>query len=245
MAARRFPDSLACVVATAAAGVVAAIRETNRAMKTIATIFDVLVGLKWQHQITVMEIGAADGGDTMNIMRATESDHYFAFEPDPRNLFSFKASYPSVFSGITLVPCAVGNRNAIVPFNVCTGYNENLKREHTFSGSLKKPVEHLERHPWCKFENQIDVRMIRLDDFCQLFSIPPLSLIWCDVQGAEDLVIEGAKNALSSCQYFYTEYYDTKMYDGQLTCAEIHNRLPGKWKIVEKWEDNVLFENVT
>jgi FkbM family methyltransferase len=141
---------------------------------------------------------------------------------------------------VTVIPCAVGDRNAIVPFNVCNGYNENLKRDHTFSGSVKKPVEHLAKHPWCKFDKQIDVRMVRLDDFCQLFSLPPLSLIWCDVQGAEDLVIEGAKNALSSCQYFYTEYYDMEMYEGQL-----NGRLQPATKMegVGKVDDNVLFEN--
>lgn len=208
------------------------------------SIFEVLKGLKLQHDIVVVEIGAADGCDTMDIMRITESDHCFAFEPDPRNIKAFKTAFPSVFSGVTLIPCAVGNRNGMVKFNVSEGYNENLKREHTYSGSVKKPVEHLVAHPWCKFDSQIEVRMIRLDDFCQLFSIPPLSLIWCDVQGAEDLVIDGALNALRSCRYFYTEYYDTQMYESQLTCDQIHKRLPGKWKIIEKWDDNILFKNL-
>ena len=58
------------------------------------------------------------------------------------------------------------------------------------------------------------------------------------------MVIDGGINALKRTRYFYTEFYDIEVYSGQLPLAEIHRRLPGRWRIVERYPTDVLFENL-
>jgi hypothetical protein len=73
--------------------------------------------------------------------------------------------------------------------------------------------------------------------------VPYIDFIWCDVQGAEDFVLAGGDRALTRTRFFYTEYYERQMYEGQITARDIHDRLPGTWKVVEQWANDILFEN--
>jgi len=195
----------------------------------------------------IVEIGAARGEDTSRILSRLDDlkpnsvYEYYAFEPDPRNIASIKSSRSNQF--IHLIPAAVGHANKRTEFNQSGGTNPQFGYEHTLSGSLKQPVEHLQAHPWCKFEKQIEVRMMTLDTFFEAFSLTHIDFIWCDVQGAEDLVLAGGVNALAHTRFLYTEYYNHEMYAGQIPAPEIHRRLGSSWKIVEQWPNDILFEN--
>lgn len=211
-------------------------------------IFDhVKTALTQTERPIFVEIGAARGEDTEKLVRTIFDNHkgpvfeYYAFEPDPRNIESIKRSDVRLL--IHLLQAAVGDVNGRAVFNQSGGTNPSFGYEHTLSGSLKKPVDHLQAHPWCKFENQIEVRVVALDDFYDLYSLPHIDFIWCDVQGAEDLVLKGAQMALQHTRYFYTEYYNNQMYSGQINARDIFDRLPGKWRIVEQWSNDILFEN--
>lgn len=196
----------------------------------------------------IAEIGAARCEDTSSILNEVVSAsadgayEYYAFEPDPRNIRSIKDH--AVNFGIHLIPAAVGNANQRTKFYQSSGINPSFGYEHTLSGSLKAPVDHLNAHPWCKFDSQIEVRMMTLDSFMDTWSVPHFDFIWCDVQGAEDLVIAGAQRALARTRFFYTEYYDSTMYEGQIPAQEIHRRLPGQWQIVQQWPNDILFANL-
>ncbi len=206
-------------------------------------IFSVMPTLKFRSPPVVLEIGAADGRDTKQIFDCLNPCDYFAFEPDPRNALAFKLHPFIRTDNIQLIQCAVGSGNGVWNFHQSTGWNAHFNCEHTLSGSLKAPKKHLAAFPHAEFKETIIVRVIRLDDFIELFSIPEIGFIWCDVQGAEDLVIQGGREALSRTKYFFTEYYDEEMYEGQIGAAEIHNRLPGDWELVHKWEADILFRN--
>ena len=200
------------------------------------------------HPPIVIEIGAARGEDTEALVGAIlESNRhatfeYYAFEPDPRNIAALQHHH--VIDFIHLIQAAVGESNRRAVFYQSGGTNPQFGYEHTLSGSLKKPIEHLLVHPWCTFARQCEVRVLALDDFCNTYGIPYIDFIWCDVQGAEDLVLAGGARALEATRFFYTEYYDTAMYEGQIAAREIHDRLPGSWRVVEQWPNDILFENV-
>lgn len=196
----------------------------------------------------LVEIGAARGEDTckmvdrIHTIKGTSDYEYYAFEPDPRNIADIKNSRINHF--ITLIPAAVGDYCKRTTFHQSGGTNPQFGYEHTLSGSLKRPVQHLQAHPWCKFEDKTEVRMMRLDSFFSSFSLDHIDFVWCDVQGAEDLVIAGAGDALKHTRYFYTEYYDTEMYQGQPSAAEIARRLGNDWRVVQQWQYDILFENI-
>jgi len=195
----------------------------------------------------IVEIGVARGEDTTKIIDRLAAHHkdtayeYYGFEPDPRNIATIKKERINHF--IHLIPAAVGDANKRATFHQSGGTNPEFGYEHSLSGSLKKPVNHLTAHPWCKFETTAEVRMVTLNAFFEMFSPTHIDFIWCDVQGAEDLVLAGGDFALAHTRYFYTEYYNHEMYQGQIPAAEIHRRLGPGWRVVEMWPYDILFEN--
>jgi hypothetical protein len=67
-------------------------------------------------------------------------------------------------------------------------------------------------------------------------------LIWADVQGAEENLIKGGLKTLSHTKYFYTDYEDDELYEGQITLDQIKNLLPN-FKAIGYFGNNVLFKN--
>jgi len=200
-----------------------------------------------REEAVFMEIGCAQMEDTALILellyaRSKYRYTYFAFEPDARNVYTCMR-HPKI-AQVVFVPAAVGHENKPILFNQSSGKNPTYGYNHTLSGSLKAPRQHLTAHPWCKFDTQQMVRMMRLDDFAALWSVGTVDFIWCDVQGAEDLVLAGAQEVLRRTRYFYTEYYNNEMYEGQIPLTEIRNRLPGpQWEVVQVWPNDALFKN--
>jgi FkbM family methyltransferase len=193
---------------------------------------------------TVLEIGAAEGEDTVRYLEALVAlkrpFRYVAFEPDERNVWHIqrvKDRYPM----LEIVPHAVGDRNGMVPWRASN---------HPFSGSVKEPVEHHAMYPHIKFSDPTLIYMERLDVIAMRLGLDRIDWVWCDVQGAEDLVIEGGRETFRKTRFFYTEYIEVQAYAGQIGRDEIHRRLPGTWRIAEdyrSWDKggDCLFENLT
>ena len=193
----------------------------------------------------ILEVGAAHGDSTPAIMQCVgwKGGHYFAFEPDPRLINKFPESAAFNAPGFKLVPAAVGSQTGDQTFHASDGEDAVSHEHRIFSGSLKKPVEHLTRCPWVKFEREIKVRVVDLDHFLWPYGLEKIDFIWCDAQGAEDQIITGAQETLRKTRFFYTEYYDYQMYENQIGWEEIQRRLPGRWRVIDRWDTDVLFEN--
>lgn len=186
--------------------------------------------------VVVLEIGCGRAEDTGRMVEwiiGTGKPYvFYVFEPEAKNI---PVIVSKVGSRVNVVASAVGDRNGRVPF-IGSG-------SWPLSGSVKQPKEHLKSYPWIPWEAPVDVDMVRLDDFAVVHALPHVDFIWCDVQGAEDLVIEGGQETLKKTRYFYTEYYNTEEYEGQLPLDEIHRCLPGRWDREAVWADNVLLKN--
>ena len=192
---------------------------------------------------TVLELGAAEGEDTLRYVGAlvalNRPFRYVAFEPDRRNVEKLKA-HP-LKDHFDLFPYALGDCNSSVTFH---------PSNHPYSGSVKEPVEHLTLYPHIVFTDDYEVSMVRLDDAMRSAGVGKVDWIWCDVQGAEDLVIAGGQETFRRTHWFYTEYIECGAYRGQIGRDEIHRRLPGNWRIAEdyrQWEQggDCLFRNLT
>jgi FkbM family methyltransferase len=188
---------------------------------------------------TVLEIGAGYGDDTPKLTQILfeggRVGRYIAFEPDKRN-FTRLLSMPCA-GNIELVSCAIGDQNGQVPWHASF--------PHTLSGSVKVPKEHLKMWPQVQFSPPSKVFMARLDDVTAAKDIGIVDFIWCDVQGAEDIVIAGGQDTLKNTRFFYTECYDVELYEGQIGRVEIPKRLPGNWRVVEDYGTDVLYENLS
>jgi FkbM family methyltransferase len=186
----------------------------------------------------VFELGAADGTDTTHLLAPVLASgkpyRFLAFEPDPYNVETLRAS--GLAGLVDIVPVAVGDRAGMVPFRP--------SGEYKYSGSVKTPVEHLKTWPRIRFGSPTQVPMLRLDDVFSSQNLNHVDFVWSDVQGAEDLVIAGAQTTLRHTRFFYTEHYEIEMYEGQIGLEEIHGRLPGNWNVVADFGSDVLFENL-
>lgn len=196
-----------------------------------------------RHTVVILEIGAGRGEDTIRMvewLRTRKREyHFFAYEAEANNIATIKAK---VGERATVVFAAVGDKDGETPF-ISSG-------SWPLSGSVKRPKEHLKSYPWIPWQEPVTIPMVRLDSVFIQNRLTKVDFLWLDVQGAEDLVISGAQEALKRTRFLYTEFYSTEEYEGQIGLAEIHKRLPGRWKIVEQWpgdipgNGDVLFRNL-
>lgn len=198
----------------------------------------------------ILEIGCNDGTDTNLLLGQFPQGQIHCFEPDPRAIDRFSRTVHS--NRVYLNQVAVSDRDRTTTFYGSAGQPESRANhycrlpEWDLSGSLCKPTGHLKMSPWVTFpENrQYQVRTQRLDSW--LIARPwikEIDFIWTDVQGAEALLIQGAAEALKRTRYFYTEYYDTPMYEGQPNLKQLQAMLPGFELVAKYHTDNALFKH--
>jgi FkbM family methyltransferase len=197
-------------------------------------------------EVTIFEVGAHVGSDSLKLRQCFPRARIHCFEPDPRNVFAFKQA--GVHKVVTLVEAAVGAEDGTAEMFLSTGApkrpDPNLKSGvWTYSSSLKPPRDHLRRFPWVKFEARAKVRVIRLDTYVEQQGIGVVDFLWADVQGAEDQLIAGGQRALARTRYLYTEYADQPLYEGQIPLDEIVRRLPGRWDVLARFPDDALLRN--
>lgn len=199
--------------------------------------------------LTIIECGAHDGSDSLNLRRAFPNAAIFSFEPDPRNIAKIRGR--GIDRMVELNAMAVGDRDGTASFHLSSA---NLNKEcpewiksteWSGSSSLKRPVEHLQNHPWCEFNQTLEVPILKLDTFREKKGFGGVDLVWADVQGAEDLVISGAQETLGATSYFYTEYGENQEYEGQIGLAQIMTRLPGVWEVMKQFPFDALLRNVS
>ena len=182
----------------------------------------------------IFEIGCADGTDTEQFLNQFLKIKLHGFEPDPDNLNIIK------------------NKNLDKRFNLFEGVVSNVNGHIDFlrsdgcrhSGSILKPKNHLQIWPEVNFTENIQVKSIKLDTFCEINSINEIDFIWMDTQGAEGEIFKSGKNILKSTKYIYTEYSDNEWYEGQPKLQTLIDILGENWILKEKFETDVLFENI-
>ena len=190
----------------------------------------------------VLEIGTSTGEDTLAFLREFTNIKLYCFEPDPRCLEIHKSKVND--SRCQLNTIAISDVDGEAEFYQSSGSYEGFTEysEWLQSSSLKTPKNHLEAHSWCKFENKVIVPTRRLDAWFEENPLDEIDLIWADVQGAEENLIKGGLKTLSHTKYFYTEYEDDELYEGQITLDQIKNLLPN-FKAIGYFGNNVLFKN--
>ncbi|AXK81769.1 FkbM family methyltransferase [Pseudolabrys taiwanensis] len=198
----------------------------------------------------ILEIGANDGSHTVQFVDLFPKATVYAFEPDPRALAKFKAR--GQHPGVHLFEVALGRIDGEADFHVSSGapegppekIAERYPQGWDQSGSLKAPRNHIAAFPWVKFENTIKIPTRSLDAWAREHGIGTVDLIWADVQGAEGDLIAGGSETLAQTRYFYTEYSNDEMYEGQPSLAQLVDMLPS-FSIFRRYQWDVLFENTT
>jgi FkbM family methyltransferase len=190
----------------------------------------------------IVEIGANCGQTTIELLKAMPGAIIFAFEPDPRAIAKFRdaITHPNVH----LYESAIGAVNGTVTFHQSSGAEHLSEYSQGWdqSGSIRRPNSHLKVWPWVRFEKQITVPIMTLDTWSAQHRVSAADFIWADVQGAESDLVDGATQFLRSSRYFYTEYSNDEWYQGQITLADLMQRLPD-FELVRRYSMDALFKN--
>jgi FkbM family methyltransferase len=196
----------------------------------------------------IFEIGTHFGTDSEELIKATSCKNLHGFEPDPRNIEVIrKRNRTELFKELNA--CAVSNIDGTADFYLSSGEpptyfeDEDYRSNWSASNSLKKPKHHLHAAPWCKFEHYREVNTIRVDTYCNNKSIREIDFIWMDVQGAEDLVIDGMGSMKKHIKYIYTEYSRDELYEGSLNYDQILEALGPDWMVIVAYDNDVLLKN--
>jgi FkbM family methyltransferase len=181
----------------------------------------------------IVELGAYDGCDTVQLYDALHPSIMLVTEPDPRLWEAFRQRVGE--RHVIMLPVAVG---------ACIGQTVLYLSDPPGSSSVRRPKRHLELFPYVQFRSVQTVMICTLDAIFHELKVPRIDLLWCDVQGAERDVIAGGQWALQHTRYALLECDREELYEGQLVRSQLLDALPG-WEIIGEWPDNgnVLLRN--
>lgn len=134
----------------------------------------------------VFDVGANGGLFTIIAAKQVgDSGHVYAFEPGERELELLRHNIEiNHLKNVTVIAAAVGDKTCSTQLAIsCDGALNSLA--HT-------------DHPNQQIQSWQPVKMLSLDSAIQEFNISQVNFIKIDVEGAEKLVLNGAKNLLYS-----------------------------------------------
>lgn len=190
----------------------------------------------------ILEIGANTGQDTVELIREFPNAMLVCFEPDQRAIEGWKRNVST--ERAKLHSLAIGDIDDQTKFypsqGVPPGREEEFDEGYHLSGSLKSQDQLSMVHPWLYLDHPINVDCMTLDRWCDLNSITQIDLLWMDVQGAEDLVLSGARETLRNTKFIKTEYHNGRLYSEQPSLREILKLLPDHVLVARSADDIFL-----
>lgn len=133
-----------------------------------------------------LDIGANGGIYTVVASRQVGNQgHVYAFEPGERELKLLRHNIQlNNLTNVTVIPCAVSDKSGVAKFAVVN------------DGALNSLAD-LNRAEQ-EIESWQTIHTMSVDDFIDKYSIPKVDFVKIDVEGAERLVLNGAKFLLRS-----------------------------------------------
>ncbi|MBI3885658.1 MAG: FkbM family methyltransferase [Opitutae bacterium] len=181
-----------------------------------------------RRHLRLFDIGACEGEDSVRFARRFPNARVFAFEPLPANQALVRANFARFSTPKNeLVPLALSDRAGEATFHVSSGRprDEFAGQDWNYgnkSSSLLAPATDAPMYGWIEFKEAITVRTDTLDHFCHERGIGHIDLVHMDVQGAEHLVLAGARALLPHITAIWLEVSDQELYAGQKLRNEIH-----------------------
>ena len=155
---------------------------------------------------TVIDVGASDGGFARRIRAALPDATLYCFEPLPRAFDALRARF-------------AGDANFYAEqYAVAERRHRSSFQENASAGSsslLEMADLHREAYPATRTAKTVEVECTTLDHHFAETDLPARVLLKMDVQGAERLVIEGARSTLRRVDVVYSEMSFFELYHGQ------------------------------
>lgn len=155
----------------------------------------------------ILEAGAWNGADTVELAKLWPNSKIYAFEPIPE-WYNIVKTKTKNFHYVTCYQLALSNKTGIAEFF--------LSSNSGMSSSLLKPEKHLEYAPKIKFDQSIIVKTITIDDWAKHEGVNRIDFMWLDIQGKEPEVLMASPKILKTVKVIYSEISREEMYKNQV-----------------------------
>lgn len=201
----------------------------------------------------VIEFGACDGYhsnlmiDILNSLRPQFI--YHIFEPVPELVSQINARlgrYTHNNPNIKIFNEAIANQTGEITLYKSGGnkYENGIISDSYYgSSSVRKPKLVLQAWKDMRF-TETKCKATTFDDYFKREGLNNqlIDFIWADIQGAEVDLILGGQEAFKNVRYFYTEYCESELYEGEINLNKILELMPN-FEVVEDYKGDVLLRN--
>lgn len=171
--------------------------------------------------VTIFDIGGCEGEESIRYARAFPRAKIYTFEPLPENQNLIRQNFARYgVSTAEVVDLALSDRSATAEFHVSSGRPPTPSQGEQWnygnkSSSLLPPANSDRMYGWLEFKNTIKVQTETLDAFVASRAIERVDFLHMDVQGAEHLVLSGARATLPRVVAVWLEVSTRELYRGQ------------------------------
>lgn len=158
----------------------------------------------------VVEAGAYDGADSLEMAKLWPKGMIHAFEPIP-DVFQRLEQRTRRQGNIVRYPYALGNKTEK---NIMYVSYASYQKEAAASSSLLVPKDHLQAYTHISFPETIEVEILTFDDWAAKYNISHVDLLWLDMQGSELDMLRASSQMLSTVKVIFTEVSHREMYEG-------------------------------
>lgn len=176
--------------------------------------------------LIIFDIGACEGEESVKYSLLFPHSRIYTFEPLPENIKLIKANFIKYnIRNASFHQKAISLKDGIEHFYVSSGQPQNVQASDwnfgNKSSSLLEPSTYLKENSFLTFKDKIEVETITLKSFCQKQKVTGIDFIHMDVQGAELMVLEGAKDFISSVKAIWLEVSKINFYKDQPLVEDI------------------------
>jgi FkbM family methyltransferase len=161
----------------------------------------------------IFDIGSRDGHQSVEFRNWFPDARIVAFEANPNQI----GLISDVVNGynIEIVNKAVGDYDGKASFFISD--------VNVGSSSLYKINDHIRSRDWK--QSEIEVEIIRIDDWCKKSNVDKIDILWVDVQGAEKVVFGGIGEYLYDVKAICTEVGIDHIYENSTIKDELDEYL--------------------
>jgi FkbM family methyltransferase len=170
--------------------------------------------------LTIFEVGACEGEDSIRYSRLFKRSKIYSFEPLPKNVEIIKNNIlKHSAENISVFNLALSSEIGQAEFYVSSGRPPDAPETDwdygNKSSSLFPPDKHTELASFIEFNKKIIVPTTTLSAFCKSENINIIDYMHIDVQGAELLVLQGAGDFINSIKAIWLEVSKISVYKDQ------------------------------
>lgn len=188
----------------------------------------------------IVEAGAYNGNDTIEMAKLWSKSIIYAFEPMPYAYDLLKEKCKNQ-DNIHLSQAALSNKSGTQKFFLSSGAS-------TGSSSLLPPDKAMNTfHSDISFSEFIDVKTFTLDDWAKSEKVSRVDFLWLDMQGMEPSMLKASPEILKTVKVIYTEVNLAPVYKGAILYPEYKKWLENEGFVLVRedlpWVDggNALF----